>query len=198
MAQFRCKWCENSEKMMYYHDVEWGTPSHNDQDLYEFMFLEAMQCGLSWNLMIEKREIFRECFAGFDYQQVARFTRRDVQRIMEYPGMIKSQAKIQAMINNAQKFIQVREEFGTFDTYLWSFTNGKTLMYKGHELGIMPAKNALSEQLGKDLKKRGFKYLGPVTAYSYLQAAGLINDHVKECFRYREIMEEFPCVEVEE
>lgn len=198
MRIVRCSWCENSDKMRYYHDNEWGTPSHNDKDLYEFLFLEAMQCGLSWNLMIEKREIFRACFADFDYNKVAAFDDADVQRIMEYPGMIKSRPKIRAMINNAQRFVDVIAEFGNFDNYLWGFCGGKTILYKGHQMGYMPAKNALSEKLAKDLKKRGFKYMGPVTTYSYLQAAGIINDHIEECYKYNELRQKFSFIEIEE
>lgn len=198
MEKKRCSWCGGSEKMTSYHDNEWGRPTHDDCTLYEYLFLEAMQCGLSWNLMIEKREIFRACFAGFDYRRVARFNREDVERIMAYPGMIRSERKILAMINNAQRFSQIAEEFGSFSRYLWDFCGGKPLLYSSHRSGAVPAKNDLSERLAKDLKKRVFKYLGPVTVYSYLQAAGVINDHARDCFCHREILNNFECVVIDE
>ena len=151
--------------------------------------MEAMQCGLNWNMMIQKREIFRECFDGFDYQKVACYTEADVQRILETEGMIRSRRKIEAVIHNARCFLRVREEFGTFSDYLWGFSKGKTILYMGHQKGDVPAKNGLSDEVSRDLKKRGFKYLGSVTVYSHLQACGIINDHMESCFRYRELIE---------
>lgn len=190
----RCTWCLCNEKMIKYHDEEWGVPLHDDRKQFEFLMMEAMQCGLNWNMMIQKREIFRECFDGFDYQKVACYTETDIKRIMETEGMIRSRGKIEAVIHNAGCFMKVREEFGTFSDYLWKFSKGKIILYIGHQKGSIPAKNSLSDAISKDLKKRGFKYLGSVTVYSHLQACGIINDHTEECFRYQEVMEKSPTV----
>lgn len=190
----RCPWCLGTEKMIRYHDEEWGAPVHDDRKQFEFLMLEAMQCGLSWNLMIEKREIFRACFSDFDYDDIAAFNEEDVQRILEYPGMIRSPRKIRAIINNARCFQQVRREFGSFDGWLWGFAQGKTILYDGHENGNLPAANGLSAKVARELKRRGFKYLGSVTVYAHLQACGIINDHLKSCFRYNEIIKNHPII----
>lgn len=190
----RCAWCLCNEKMIKYHDEEWGVPLHDDKKQFEFLMMEAMQCGLNWNMMIQKREIFRECFDGFDYHKVACYTETDIRRIMETEGMIRSRGKIEAVIHNARCFLKVQEEFGTFSDYLWKFSKGKIILYMGHQKGRIPAKNALSDAVSKDLKKRGFKYLGSVTVYSHLQACGIINDHTEGCFRYQEVMEKSPTV----
>lgn len=190
----RCPWCLGTEKMTRYHDEEWGAPVHDDRKQFEFLMLEAMQCGLSWNLMIEKREIFRACFSDFDYDDIAAFNEEDVQRILEYPGMIRSPRKIRAIINNARCFQQVRREFGSFDGWLWGFAQGKTILYDGHENGNLPAANGLSDKVARELKRRGFKYLGSVTVYAHLQACGIINDHLKSCFRYNEIIKNHPII----
>lgn len=192
----RCPWCLGTEKMTRYHDEEWGWPLHDDRKQFEFLMLEAMQCGLSWNLMIEKREIFRACFSGFDYDTIAAYTEEDVQRILDYPGMIRSPRKIRAIIHNARCFQAIRAEFGSFDTWLWAFAGNKTILYQGHSLGNIPAANALADQIAKELKRRGFKYLGSITVYSHLQACGIINDHLESCFRYRDILENFPVQEL--
>lgn len=190
----RCPWCLGTEKMIHYHDEEWGAPVHDDRKQFEFLMLEAMQCGLSWNLMIEKREIFRACFSDFDYDDIAAFNEEDVQRILEYPGMIRSPRKIRAIISNARCFQQVRREFGSFDGWLWGFAQGKTILYDGHENGNLPAANGLSDKVARELKRRGFKYLGSVTVYAHLQACGIINDHLKSCFRYNEIIKNHPII----
>lgn len=190
----RCPWCLGTEKMIRYHDEEWGAPVHDDRKQFEFLMLEAMQCGLSWNLMIEKREIFRACFSDFDYDDIAAFNEEDVQRILEYPGMIRSPRKIRAIINNARCFQQVRREFGSFDGWIWGFAQGKTILYDGHENGNLPAANGLSDKVARELKRRGFKYLGSVTVYAHLQACGIINDHLKSCFRYNEIIKNHPII----
>jgi DNA-3-methyladenine glycosylase I len=184
----RCAWCLCNEKMIKYHDEEWGIPLHDDRKQFEFLMMEVMQCGLNWNMMIQKREIFRECFDGFDFQKVADYTETDIRRIIETEGMIRSQRKIEAVIHNAGCFLKVREAFGTFSDYLWGFSKGKTILYMGHQKGGIPARNGLSDAVSRDLKKRGFKYLGSVTVYSHLQACGIVNDHVDECFRYQEVM----------
>ena len=188
----RCGWCLCNKEMIKYHDEEWGVPLHDDRMQFEFLMMEVMQCGLNWNMMIQKREIFRECFDGFDYQKVAAYEEADILRIMDREGMIRSRRKIEAVIHNAGCFLKVREEFGSFSDYLWKFSKGNILLYAGHQKGQMPARNSLSDQISKDLKKRGFKYMGSITVYSHLQACGMINDHVGSCFRYRQVMEGYP------
>lgn len=192
----RCVWSEGNAPLREYHDREWGVPVHDDRIMFEYLFLEAMQCGLNWNMMLAKREIFRECFAGFDYEAMARFDEADVQRILAYPGMIKSRSKILAEINNAQRFMETAREYGSFCEYLWAYTGGKALVYVANADG-MPAQNELSVRIAKDMKKRGFKYLGPVTLYSHLQACGIINDHARDCFRFRELTENYPTITIE-
>jgi len=183
----KCRWCKGDTMMEKYHNEEWGIACHNDQQLYEYLMLEAMSCGLSWKLMLMKREIFRTCFANFDYMKVAQFTNIDVERIMQYPGIIKSKRKIEAMISNAQAFIKIRNEFETFDNYIWSFTKGKTIIYNNRPNGMMQTQSELSDIIAKDLKKRGFKFLGSVLVYSFIQAIGMVNDHDTTCYMFNEI-----------
>ncbi len=185
----RCSWCMCNEKMIRYHDEEWGVPVHDDRKQFEFLMMEVMQCGLNWNMMIQKREIFRNCFDNFSFDKVASYGEEDIQRIMETEGMIRSRRKIEAVIHNARCFQEIRREFGSFSDYIWSFTEGRTYLYTGHQKGQIPAKNGLSDRISKDLKKRGLKYMGSVTVYSHLQACGMINDHLESCFRYGELLE---------
>ena len=185
----RCSWCMCNEKMIRYHDEEWGVPVHDDWKQFEFLMMEVMQCGLNWNMMIQKREIFRNCFDNFSFDKVASYGEEDIQRIMETEGMIRSRRKIEAVIHNARCFQEIRREFGSFSDYIWSFTEGRTYLYTGHQKGQIPAKNGLSDRISKDLKKRGLKYMGSVTVYSHLQACGMINDHLESCFRYGELLE---------
>ena len=182
-----CRWCKGDTMMEKYHNEEWGIACHNDQQLYEYLMLEAMSCGLSWKLMLMKREIFRTCFANFDYMKVAQFTNSDVERIMQYPGIIKSKRKIEAMISNAQAFIKIRNEFETFDKYIWSFTKGKTIIYNNRPNGMMQTQSKLSDIIAQDLKKRGFKFHGSVLVYSFIQAIGMVNDHDTTCYMFNEI-----------
>lgn len=190
-------WADCSAEEKLYHDAEWGEPLHDDRGLFEFLSLEVMQCGLSWSTVFRKRAVLRACFAGFDGARVAEFTDADVQRIMAAEGMIRSERKIRAVIGNAARFREIAREFGSFDRYLWAFTGGKTILYAGHEAGRVPASNALSERIAADLRRRGFKFLGPVTVYAFLQAAGLVCDHGAGCPRYREITSRHPCVRAE-
>ncbi|MBE6578749.1 MAG: DNA-3-methyladenine glycosylase I [Ruminococcaceae bacterium] len=189
-----CNWSRGDALMEEYHDKEWGVPLWEDGKQFEFLMLEALQCGLSWMLMLKKREIFRECFDGFDYRKVAGYTEEDVERILNTPGMLRSVPKIKAVIGNAGCFEQIVEEYGSFCKYLWRYTDGKTVLYQGHEDGYIPVSNRLSEEIAKDLKKRGFKYLGSITVYSHLQACGMINDHGKNCPCYGKINNRFPTV----
>lgn len=190
MNRTRCAWCRDGGINQQYHDREWGIPLHDDAKQFEFLMMEAMQCGLSWTLMLKKREIFRQCFAGFDYRRVAAFTEDDVTRILNTEGMIRSQGKIRAVIHNAGCFLEIVAQWGSFDRYIWSFTGGKTYVYPKHHQGCWVAENPLSHQISRDLKKRGFRYLGPVTVYSHLQACGVINDHEPECWMYRPLLEQ--------
>ena len=185
----RCEWCLCNEKMTRYHDEEWGVPLHDDRGQFEFLMMEVMQCGLNWNMMIQKREIFRNCFDNFDYDKVAAYGEKDIQRILETEGMIRSRRKIEAVIHNARCFQDIRRASGSFSEYIWGFTKGKTYLYTGHQKGEIPARNGLSDRVSKDLKKRGLKYMGSVTVYSHLQACGIINDHMESCFRYPELLE---------
>ena len=194
----RCPWCLINELETKYHDEEWGVPVHDDQKQFEFLMMEVMQCGLSWDTVLKKREIFRACFDRFDFDKVAAYSVEDMERIMNTTGMIRSRRKIEAVIGNARIVQQIRTEFGSFSDYLWGYTGGKTLLYKGHELGHVPASNALSEKISMDLKKRGMKYLGSVTVYAHLQASGIINDHQKDCDCYRRLVEQYPVLYVEE
>lgn len=191
MEKERCQWCQSNDLDLNYHDAEWGIPLHDDQKQFEFLMMEVMQCGLSWNLMLKKREIFRQCFDGFDYRKVAEYDEEKVQEIMETPGMIRSSRKIHAIISNARIFQEIIKEFGSFDNYLWGYTEGKTLVYKSHQTQWV-ASNELSDQISKDLRKRGFKYLGSITVYSHIQACGMINDHEERCFLYKQICENYP------
>ena len=180
--------------LIKYHNEEWGVPLHDDQKQFEFLMMEVMQCGLNWNMMMEKREIFRTCFENFDYDKVAKYGEADIQRILDTPGMIRSCRKIEAVINNARCFQQIREEYGSFSDYIWSYSGGKTILYNKHADGWIPASNGLSERNSKDLKKRGFKYMGEITVYSHLQACGIINDHGSDCPCYRRINDSHPTV----
>lgn len=186
---YRCPWCECNEKMISYHDEEWGVPLRDDQKQFEFLMMEVMQCGLNWNMMIQKREIFRKCFASFDFDQVAAFGEENIERILQTEGMIRSRRKVEAVIHDAKCFQNIREEFGSFSNYIWSFTDGKTYIYRNRKPGVLVARNNLSDVISKDLKKRGLKYMGSITVYSHLQACGMINDHDKECFRYQQLLD---------
>jgi len=167
----RCSWCEREEIYRKYHDEEWGVPEHNDQKLYEHLMMENMQCGLNWLMMLKKRDIFRKCFDGFDYKKIAEYGQERIEKILETEGMIRSRRKVEAVINNAQRYIGI----------------GRTIIYCSHMAGEGCAKNSLSEEISRDLKSRGFQFVGPVTIYSHLQACGLINDHVLQCWRFDEI-----------
>ena len=189
-----CNWDKTSELNRKYHNEEWGVPVHDDRTQFEYLMLEVMQCGLNWDLMINKREIFRKCFDNFEYDLIAKYDETDIDRIMKTDGMIKSRRKIEAIINNAKCFLNVRAEFGSFCNYLWNYSDNKTILYEKHSDGYIPVSNGLSDKISKDLKKRGFKFLGTITIYSHLQAAGIINDHDKNCPRYKYINSNYPTI----
>ena len=186
-----CNWGNTSELNLKYHDTEWGIPLWDDRGQFEFLMMEVMQCGLNWNMMINKREIFRSCFDNFEYDKIAEYGKDDIDRIMGTEGMIHSVKKIEAVINNARCFRKIREEYGSFSEYLWAYSNGKTILYNKHGDGYIPVSNGLSDAISKDLKKRGFKYLGTVTVYSHLQACGIINDHGSDCPCYKKIVSKY-------
>lgn len=183
----RC-WGELEDAQMRdYHDLEWGTPLHDDRKIFEFLILEGMQAGLSWKLILDKRENFRRAFSGFDPVKVARFTARDVRRLLSDAGIIRNRLKILGAINNAKRFLEVQEEFGTFDRYIWGFVGKKPIGSGLRSFADMPAKTPLSEAISKDLKAMGFKFVGSTIVYSHMQATGMVNDHLITCFRYREL-----------
>ena len=189
-----CDWASGEQILRDYHDTEWGVPVRDDKRQFEYLMLEAMQSGLSWLTVLKKREIFRACFDDFDFERIAEYDECDVERIMNTEGVIRSEPKIRAVINNARLFIDVRREFGSFSEYIWSYIGGKTVLYDWHADGYIPNSNGLSDAIAKDLKKRGFKYIGSVTVYSHLQACGIINDHSKNCPRYAYINEHFETI----
>ncbi len=178
----RCPWAIGNPLLEKYHDEEWGVPVHDERRHFEMLVLECMSCGLSWLMMLERREVFRQCFAGFDPELVARFTDDDIRRIVSTRGMIRSLRKVTAMVNNAKVFLQTAKEFGTFDQYIWHFTEGQTWTYPSHQRE-WPTSNALSGHVAKDMKRRGFQYVGTTIIYSHLQSIGIINDHQDCCFR---------------
>jgi len=185
-AKKRC-WGGNDPLMIAYHDTEWGVPLHDDRGLFEFLVLEGMQAGLSWATILRKRENFRKAFSGFDARRVAGYGTRDVQRLLQDPGIIRNRLKIEAAINNARRFLEVQKEFGSFDRYIWGFVEGKPIRNRFRTLSELPARTPLSDRISKDLKSRGFKFTGSTIVYAHLQATGMVNDHMVHCFRYRQV-----------
>lgn len=186
----RCSWCENTfDAYIRYHDEEWGVPVHDDKTQFEFLILESAQAGLSWSTILKKREGYRQAFAGFDFEKVARFDESNIQQLLQNPGIVRNKLKIRSAINNARQFIKVREEFGSFSDYIWAFVDGSPVQNNWASLSEIPAKTGASDELSKDLKKRGFKFIGSTIMYAHMQATGMVNDHVISCFRYQEVKE---------
>jgi len=183
----RCPWCEEADLYRRYHDEEWGVPVHDDRRHYEFLVLESAQAGLSWSTILKKRENYRKAYRGFDPKVVARFTARDIERLLDNAGIVRNRLKIESSINNAKRFLEVQEEFGSFDNYLWGFVEGKPLINKWKTLSEIPAKTDLSDSVSKDMKRRGFGFVGSTIIYAHLQAVGVVNDHLLSCFRYSEL-----------
>ena len=183
----RCPWPGDDELMLRYHDEEWGTPVHDDAKHYEFLVLDGAQAGLSWRTILHKRENYRAAFGGFDPRKVARFDARKVERLLQDPGIVRNRLKIEAAITSAKAFLRVQKEFGTFDLYIWSFTGGQTIMNRWDSVQQIKAKTLESEAMSQDLVKRGFKFVGPTICYAYMQAAGMVNDHLTSCFRWQEV-----------
>lgn len=173
--------------IMRYHDEEWGEPVHDDRRLFEFLILEGFQAGLSWQTILRKRENFRTAFDGFDFNKIAKYDKRKIDSLLKDKGIIRNRLKIEAAVANAVAFLRVREEFGTFDKYIWSFIDGKPIQNKFRTLDELPATTELSDLISKDLKKRNFKFVGPAIVYAHMQATGMVNDHVTGCFRHREL-----------
>lgn len=179
-----CTWPGEDALMLQYHDEEWGVPLHDDRKLFEFMVLDAFQAGLSWRTILYKRENFRKAFANFDTKKIVKFTEEKVEALMQDAGIIRNRLKILATITNAQRFMEVQKEFGTFDKYIWQFTGGKTIVNK---TGSVPARTAESDAMSKDLQKRGFKFVGSTICYAFMQAAGMVNDHQPGCKRHKAV-----------
>jgi DNA-3-methyladenine glycosylase I len=185
--KFRCPWCLKFDEYIEYHDTEWGKPVHDDRIHFEFLVLEGAQAGLSWSTILKKREGYRKAFADFDPQKVARFTEARAEKILQDPGIVRNRLKVYGAINNAKRFLEVQKEFGTFDKYIWSFVGGKPIVNKRKTLSEIPPTTKESDALSKDLIKRGFKFVGSTVIYAHMQACGLVNDHLVDCFRYKEV-----------
>lgn len=187
MEKTRCDWVGEDPLYITYHDEEWGVPVYDDAKLFEFLTLETFQAGLSWITVLRKRENFRKAFDNFNYKKIANYGEKKYEILLQDAGIIRNKLKIKATINNAQAFMEIQKEFGSFSKYIWSFTNGKPIKNKFKNLSEAPATTELSDKLSKDLKKRGFKFVGSTVIYAHMQATGMVNDHMTDCFRYHEV-----------
>lgn len=185
--KIRCDWPGDDKLMIEYHDTEWGVPLHDDRKIFEFLVLDAFQAGLSWQIVLHKRDAFRKAFDNFNYHRIARYTARKIESLRNNSGIIRNKLKIESTVTNAKAFMAVQEEFGSFDNYIWRFTDGKTKQNRWKTLSEIPATSPESDAMSKDLKARGFKFAGTTICYAFMQAAGLVNDHLTYCFRYREL-----------
>lgn len=184
----RCSWCGNDELYIKYHDEEWGVPVFDDRKQFEFLVLESAQAGLSWITILRKREKYRKAYDDFDPVSVANYGEEKVQELMRNEGIVRNEKKIRASINNAKRFLEIQKEFGSFCNYIWGFVDHKPVINNWKSVSDLPTKTELAERISRDMKKRGFQFLGPVIIYSHLQATGLVNDHVVDCFRYEELV----------
>ena len=185
----RCPWSLSDPAYVDYHDLEWGLPIRDDQKQFEFLVLESAQAGLSWLTILKRREGYQRLYAGFDPEQVASFDEARIVTMLQDPGIIRNRKKIESSINNAQRFLEIQEQFGTFCSYIWGFVEGKQVVNQFGELSDIPATTPLSDSLAKDMKQRGFRFLGSTVLYAHLQATGVVNDHLVTCFRHRECIE---------
>jgi DNA-3-methyladenine glycosylase I len=185
----RCSWAQNNPLYTVYHDTEWGVPVHDDRTLFEFLILEGAQAGLSWITVLKKRENYRKAFDNFDAATIARYGEEKIAELLANEGIIRNRLKIAAAVENAKAFLEVQDEFGSFDEYIWQFTNGTTIQNSWRDWHDIPAETKESQAMSKDLKKRGFRFVGPTICYAHMQATGMVNDHVVGCFRYRELKE---------
>lgn len=183
----RCFWVSDDPLYIEYHDNEWGVPVYDDDKLFEFLILETFQAGLSWITILKKRENFRKAFDNFDYKKIAKYSEDKYEELLQDAGIIRNKLKVKATITNAQLFMKVQEEFGSFSKYIWDFTNGKPIINKFEKREEVPATTELSDTISKDLKKRGFKFVGSTVIYAHMQATGMVNDHTTDCFRYHEV-----------
>ncbi len=184
----RCKWCLSSEKMMKYHDEEWGVPVCNDRKWFEFIVLDGFQAGLSWSTIINKRDNFRKAFDKFNFNKIAKYDERKLNSLLNDAGIIRNRLKIYSSVSNAKAFITLRKEFSSFNNYIWKFTNGKTIHNKWKSHKEILATTKISDELSKDLRKRGFNFVGSTICYAFMQAAGMVNDHTTDCFRHKELL----------
>jgi DNA-3-methyladenine glycosylase I len=187
----RCNWGTINEIMIKYHDEEWGVPLHNDQKLFEFLVLEGFQAGLSWQIVLNKREAFRRAFDDFNIEKVAKYDEKKLEELVQNKAIIRNKMKIAATVNNAQRFLEVQKEFGSFDKYIWKFVDYKPIVNSFKTIKELPAKTPLSDKISDDLKKRGFKFIGSTVVYAHMQATGMVNDHITSCFRYSEIINSY-------
>ena len=184
----RCAWVpQDNELYIEYHDMEWGVPVHDDQLLFEFLILEGFQAGLSWIIILKKRENFREAFDNFDPYKVSCYDEKKINKLMNNAGIIRNQLKIKAAVNNASAFLRIADEFGSFDSYIWQFVDGQPVINQWKTIDDIPASTDLSDKMSKDLKNRGFKFVGSTICYAHMQATGMVNDHTTDCFRYEEV-----------
>ena len=182
--KIRCPWSESSELMMHYHDTEWGIPVHDDHLLFEYIVLDTFQAGLSWSTILNKRENFRKAFDDFDYKKISRYSEKRIQKLLNDAGIIRNRLKVYGTVNNANRFLEVQKEFGTFDKYIWQFTGNKVISNKWKNQKQIPARTGHSDTMSKDLYDRGFKFVGSTICYAFMQAAGLVNDHLENCHRF--------------
>lgn len=184
----RCEWVPNNDPLYQrYHDEEWGVPVHDDRKLFEFLILDGAQAGLSWRTILHKRENYRKAYDGFDPQKVARYDEQKIAQLLSDPGIVRNRLKVRASVENARAFLKVQEEFGSFDAFIWQFVGGKPRQNRWKSLSEIPARTPESDAMSKELKRRGFKFVGSTICYAFMQAAGMVNDHVVDCFRYREL-----------
>lgn len=183
----RCGWCVGDPLYEKYHDTEWGVPLYDDEGIFEFLILETFQAGLSWITILKKRENFREAFDNFDYKKIAGYSEEKIEELLQNPGIIRNKLKVRATVSNAQAFMKVQEEFGSFSKYIWGFVDGKPVRNKVENYKLAPPTTSVSDTLSKDLKKRGFKFVGSTVMYAHMQATGMVNDHEVTCFRYEQV-----------
>lgn len=184
MSQQRCPWCGNDPLYQDYHDNVWGVPVHDDTTLFEFLLLEGAQAGLSWITVLRKRENYRAAFDGFDATKIARYTVKRVEKLLQNPGIIRNRLKVQSAVSNARAFLEVQAQFGSFDRYMWDFVDGRPIINHFESMKDVPASTPMAEALSKDLKKRGFRFVGPTIVYAHMQATGMVNDHLVGCYRH--------------
>lgn len=183
----RCTWCGDDPLYIRYHDEEWGVPLHNDRKLFEFLTLEGAQAGLSWITILRKRAAYRKAFDRFDFNKISQYDERKLQALLNNPGIVRNRLKIQSTVNNARHYLEVREEFGSFDKYIWRFVDGTSCKNRWKHMKQVPSKTAISDAISRDLKKRGFTFVGSTICYAFMQAVGMVNDHTLDCFRYKEL-----------